>query len=127
MQPQRKNVVGNPPPPPSPAPEANPTSSPSPSLVSKPMEDQVKKVDKEDPTTFDKTNMAYASYNKRNKLDSCEPTNMNPFKKLIPLLVKMTSEDSSNSSHYKCPIVEEKLEEVGDGSNTMYCSCSSYF
>ena len=56
------------------------------------MEDQVNEVDKEAPMALDRTNMASTNYNKRNKLDSYEPMDMNPFKKSIPLPIKMTSE-----------------------------------
>ena len=95
MQPHRKILVHNPPPPP--ALETNHFSPPSPSLVSKPMEGHENEANKECLVALDRTNMASTNYSKRKKLDNSEPTNLNPFRKSIPLPVKMTLQNYSSS------------------------------
>ena len=48
----------------------------------------------------------------RKKIEHNELVNLDSFKKMKSLFVKRVSKNSSSSGGYRCPIVEEKLEDV---------------
>ena len=48
----------------------------------------------------------------RKKIEHNELVHLDSFKKMKSLLVKRVSKNSSSSGGYRCPIVEEKLEDV---------------
>ena len=78
-------------------------------------EDSGKQKLDEPPAELDGTNILSITCYKRRKVDRSGKINLDSYRKMYPLSTKNIVNGSSDSTAYRCPIVEEKsdIEEAG--------------